>query len=394
MATGVSTNHVNHRKRGKRGAVIYYMSFAMVGLCGFCSVAVDYGRVQVVKTELRRAADASARAAVSALPDYSTGATLAVDYASKNTADGQPVALVASTDVEFGKWSNGTFTVLTGSARSSANAVRVTARRTTARGNATPLLFGKVIGAASCDASASAIAAIKQSPVMNVVGINGFTMNGNDHIDSYDSSKGSYDVQTAGSNVNVASNGNVSLTGSSDLDGNVFYGSGSAPASGSISGTVEKLDQALSYPLPTLPATYTSHGSVSLKGGQSITLSSGNHYFTSLSMGGKSSLKVTGPVNVYVQGAFSMDGNSAIATAGDKPSNLAIFVMSSSPVNLGNNNLYATVYAPLSAVTMNGNADLFGGIVGATIQMNGNNTIHYDVTLNGTPLPPRIVLVK
>ena len=59
-----------------------------------------------------------------------------------------------------------------------------------------------------------------------------------------------------------------------------------------------------------------------------------------------------------------MDGNSAIATAGDASVNLAIFVLGSSPVNLGNNNLYATVYAPLSTVTMTGNADLFGGIIG------------------------------
>jgi hypothetical protein len=204
---------------------------------------------------------------------------------------------------------------------------------------------------------------------------------------------GSYSSTNSGSNVNVASNGSISLTGSSKLDGNVYYGSGSAPT-GDIGGTIENLEQPLNYPPPTLPANYTSHGAVNLKGGQTLTLTTGNHYFMSLSMGGKSSLKVTGPAKVYVQGSFMMDGNSAIATAGDKPSNLEIYVLGSSPVNLGNNNLYASVYAPQSTVTMNGNADLFGAIVAGFIQMNGNNTIHYDETLTGTPLPPRIVLVK
>lgn len=387
---------VSKARRRRRGVVIYYMAGAMVTLCGVCSLAVDLGRVQLVKTELRRSADASARAAAAMLPDATQATAAAVQYAASNNADGTPVVLVPAADVEFGTWSGSpvkSFHVVTGSAITTANAVRVTARRTTARGNATPLLFAKVVGATSCDTSASAIAALISKPAMNVVGINGIQINGNDRIDSYDSALGSYGSQAPGSNVNVASNGSVSLTGSSDVHGNVYYGAGSAPT-GPITGSTAKLEEPLKYDPPVLPASYTSHGAVSLSGGKTLTLAAGNHYFTSLSMSGSTTLNVTGPVKMYVQGAFSMDGNASIAVAGNSPANLEINILGSSAVTLAKNDLYAMLYAPQSALIMSGNADLFGSVVAATIQMNGNNTIHYDQALPSVTMPPRVVLVK
>jgi hypothetical protein len=65
------------------------------------------------------------------------------------------------------------------------------------------------------------------------------------------------------------------------------------------------------------------------------------------------------------------------------------------PVNLGKNDLYAAIYAPLSPLSMNGNSDLFGSVIAASISMNGNNTIHYDTALTRPPTGNgRIVLVK
>jgi uncharacterized membrane protein len=116
--------------RAPRGVASYYLVICMVALCGICSLGVDLGRVQLVKTELRRAADAASRAGASGLPDVAQAISLASQYAQLNNADASPVALDA-TDIELGTWNktNKTFTVLTGAARSGANAVRVTARR-------------------------------------------------------------------------------------------------------------------------------------------------------------------------------------------------------------------------------------------------------------------------
>jgi uncharacterized membrane protein len=46
----------------RRGMSLMWAIGCMTGLCAIASLAVDYGRVQVVKSELRRAADAAARA--------------------------------------------------------------------------------------------------------------------------------------------------------------------------------------------------------------------------------------------------------------------------------------------------------------------------------------------
>jgi hypothetical protein len=102
-------------------------------------------------------------------------------------------------------------------------------------------------------------------------------------------------------------------------------------------------------------------------------------------MSGSAVLNVTGAVKLYVTGTFSMDGNSTIALAGNKPADLEIYIVGSGAVDLGKNNLYAMLYAPQSAVTMSGNCDLFGSIIAKSISMNGNNTIHYDESLSLLP---------
>jgi len=131
------------------------------GVCAFATLAVDWGRVQLVKTELRSAADAAARHAVAGLStSVGTANARAVAAAGENKADGGPVVLVTAQDVEFGTWDPATraFEVLTGSAQSSATAVRVTARRTSARGTAIPTLFGALLGRRTVDVTAVSIA--------------------------------------------------------------------------------------------------------------------------------------------------------------------------------------------------------------------------------------------
>jgi hypothetical protein len=124
------------------------------------TLAVDWGRAQVTKTELQAAADAAARYGVSGLKaGVSTAISQAQYAASLNTADGTPVTL-AHTDVELGTWDpdSRTFEVLTANLRASATAVRVTARRTKANNNAIPLAFGKAVGVVSTDVIAQAVA--------------------------------------------------------------------------------------------------------------------------------------------------------------------------------------------------------------------------------------------
>lgn len=138
----------------RRGSSLIYVTVAMPVLIMMCSLGVDLGRVQLAKTELQRACDAAARAGASGLPYGAAEVYKRVrDIASKNTADGSPVDIVPATDIEFWSWDLKTKkgTKLSGYS-TSANAIRVMAQRTQSRGNAIPLLFGRVLNMNSCQA--------------------------------------------------------------------------------------------------------------------------------------------------------------------------------------------------------------------------------------------------
>src|SRR5262245_13076608 len=91
--------------QNRKGVAIVYAIILMIALTAMASFAVDYARVQIVKTQLRAAADAAARAAAHDLPfDLTLARANAAAYAKKNKADNQDVILDAQADIEFGKW--------------------------------------------------------------------------------------------------------------------------------------------------------------------------------------------------------------------------------------------------------------------------------------------------
>jgi len=148
-------------RRHHSGVAIIYVLAMMTLLIGICSLAVDFGRVELDKEQLQCVADAAARAGLFKLPTSVAAAqTAAVGVAAANTVDGSAVSISASTDVAFGTWNPVTqsFTTLTGTSQSSANAVQVTVSRTAAKGNAVPLLFAGILGQTGCNVNATAVA--------------------------------------------------------------------------------------------------------------------------------------------------------------------------------------------------------------------------------------------
>src|SRR3954471_15174439 len=87
-----------------KGIALIYTACVMVALAGVTTLAVDLGRVQLVKSELQAAADAAARQAAANLHlGYVTAQSKAIAAAGYNNADGTPV-VVQSGDAEFGLW--------------------------------------------------------------------------------------------------------------------------------------------------------------------------------------------------------------------------------------------------------------------------------------------------
>jgi Flp pilus assembly protein TadG len=150
-------------KSRRKGVAMFYLLAGFTVMMGFCSLAVDLGRVQVAKTEIRRAADAAARAGAAYLNQGSSNAVNeAISMAGRNKVDISPLVLTTS-DVTVGIWNT---TTKKFSASGSADnvttfaAVQVSAKRTKAGGNPIPLLFGSVLGARTCDVTATSVAAL------------------------------------------------------------------------------------------------------------------------------------------------------------------------------------------------------------------------------------------
>ena len=262
----------------RTASVMVYMVVALPVFAGFCSLAVDYGRCQVVKTQLHRAADAAALYGVDGIAS-GTAVANAIQAAADNHVDGKSLVLQSS-DVVVGTWS-----ALAGftAGGSTPNAVQVTAHQSKARGSAVPLLFAQALGMTSADIQVVSIAAKTSVSGYGIVGLNYVTLSGSAQTDSYNSSVASYSPGSAGSNGSVASDGSVTLSGSADIHGIVWQMQGQSfnTSGGATVGSQQTLSASLSYPAAssaaaettnnngTIPSQYLNNGGISLSGNQS-----------------------------------------------------------------------------------------------------------------------------
>lgn len=374
-----------------------WMIVVMTVLIAVASLAVDYGRVQVVKSELRRAADAAARAAASTVANTAAAQTLAVQYAAANKADGKPVTLARDTqDIQFGKWdaATRTFTPLTGTARSGANSVR-----THTKADVT-LMWGALIGKSTQRVEAVAICAVAPENY-GVIGLNSISMSGRT-TSSYWSSTGN----EAGGAGNIASNGNITLSGGAKINGNARSYSGSV-SGGTITGTTAALPMPLSFPNGDASPYFTNNNNgfaSAFMNGQNFVLGSnknaplpgGIYVFKDFTTQTGSTVSFSGPTTIYCYGTFNM--TSQTTTSANMPKNLRI-VMCPGPTGQAPGNmtitagaaLYADIYAPQSTVTIAGGGEIYGSVLGLNVNMSGNGGIHYDLTLKGAG---GIVMVK
>jgi Flp pilus assembly protein TadG len=360
-----------------------YTIILLTALIGMASLGVDYARVQLAKTELQRAADAAARyAALTLSSGTATARSNAVDCAAQNTVDGQPLVLDPNLDVEFGTWRASTKTFIP-SAGSSVDSVRISAHRTAARGNAIPLTMAAVIGRSTCDVNVTSIAQVKSG--FGLIGLDSIDISGNANTDSYNSVNGMYSAAVARNGGNVASNGNITISGGGIVNGDAHPGAGkSVLLSGGavVTGSQAPLTQTLSFPAPTLPGSYFSVGALSVSSG-TYYVPAGDYYCTSLSISNNATFYCLGPVRVFCSGPINISGGYC-STYQNRPANLQFLMLNNSAVTLsGQANFYATIYAPLSPVYQSGAADVYGSIVGKSLNFSGtwDGGVHFDESL-------------
>jgi Ca-activated chloride channel homolog len=137
----------DHARRGAAMILFVAMIFAFVAVA---AITVDYSYMQLVRTELRAATDAAAKAGAETLArteDVDEARDEAIRYAAANRVGGQPF-LLNPNDVVFGRvtpQSSGNWAFSSGG--DTLNAVRINARTGgNAAHSAVPLFFSRVLG--------------------------------------------------------------------------------------------------------------------------------------------------------------------------------------------------------------------------------------------------------
>lgn len=167
----------------RRGVVVVLAAVMLVFLLGFVAFTVDVGYVQLTKTQLQAAADASALAAAQELSGTDTPEVVRTNArASAQAIAGlyrngnlSSVTLNTSTDIIFGKTSwnanTNTYTYLWGDNQTPYNVIKVLAKRTVngSSDNRLPLLFGPVLGTSSADITAESVATFQPRDIMLVL---------------------------------------------------------------------------------------------------------------------------------------------------------------------------------------------------------------------------------
>lgn len=107
-----------------------------------------------------------------------------------------------------------------------------------------------------------------------------------------------------------------------------------------------------------------------------------------ISLGGSASINIPAgsSLKIYAEGSIDIAGNG-IANTNSQPSSFTIINTNTSTTTTptvkiaGNGDLKAVVDAPNANVTINGNGNVMGSVIGKNIELTGNAAFHYDESL-------------
>ena len=220
---------------------------------------------------------------------------------------------------------------------------------------------------------------------------------GNSSLDSFNSAAGTYSATQSNSGGNIGTNstagGAITVHGTAaSVYGNLYYGVGGTSGAVTIHGqpsvgTSGPLTTNLSLPSVVAPDLGASLGVLAggtMSPGRAYTVVSGN-----VSVGAgtyvvgalTASLTVTsGPVVIYVTTAFSASVTNNIPSNPGTPGNL-VFMIGSAVSSFELPGGSYALYAPDTDLSLHGNDDVYGAVVGRNIDITGTPNFHYDVAL-------------
>ena len=354
---------------------IVYVTLLLAALLAVASLAVDYGRVQLAKTQLQTATDAAAKWAAQSIRDgHGAAVAMANDAAGDNHVDGVALSFTSS-NVELGTW-DADARVFSASANPPHHAVKLNAVATV------PLMLGSVINKPAVTLHASAIATSESSA--GFVGLSRLEFKNNTFIGSYDSRLTTLPTHaTAARNAVIASNGVITGGNNGLLLGDAHYGpAGSVDLKAwSITGNTEQLASPLAAPIERAWAPAGNPGSVTNghythAGGM---LNGGTYWFTGLTV--DRPLAFNTAATIYVNGDIALTGNNAAIVAFlGRPGNVTIYQLGANRKFTvdGDAMIQAVVVAPGSSFEANNKLNFYGQFLFDSFILKNNANLFFD----------------
>lgn len=136
---------------------------------------------------------------------------------------------------------------------------------------------------------------------------------------------------------------------------------------------------------------------ITVGNGKTLTLTSGNYYFSSIDMKEGSTLLVkatNGPVNIYLSGSASFKNSGAI-NPGGQPTDFNLFSNSSATITVANSAEFkGLIYAPKAWVDMKNSGDVYGVIWGTDVTIRNSANMFVDLSLLNKFQSSRLSLIS
>jgi hypothetical protein len=259
--------------------------------------------------------------------------------------------------------------------------------------DASPRLTVKIVGSSGQFARALQIQFQRAPKPYALIGLNSLTMSGSAFSDSYNAAKGDpavegrYQSSKAAAGGSVGSNGNVTLSNTAKVNGDVRYGMGAtatvAPGA-AVTGMLAPLYSPAAYESVVLPpaGTYTDLGDVNMNAG-TVSKGAGTYVINNLNLSGTAKINWTGAVKLYIKSSYVVTGSVVITTFDNLPVNRQIFFLPSCATATwdGTNKSVGELYAPDTAFTIGGSVEMMGRIVAKSITNSSSGGMHYDESL-------------
>ena len=136
---------------------------------------------------------------------------------------------------------------------------------------------------------------------------------------------------------------------------------------------------------------------ISLGNGDSLTLTVGDYYLTSIVLHNGSTLNIdasSGGVNVYLTGGLDAKNGSSINLTGNPP-DFSIFSNSTDGIDFKHNSAFkGTLYAPYASVVVKNSADVYGMIWANEVDIKNSGEVYFDTALKDKWLSDTVSIVS